>query len=89
MNNVVSFWERMYQGMGAAGWCIGFLAVLGLFLILTGIVVLGIIEIAKSIDEREARKDAANAGNADAIEPGRDARTLGRNRTGRTGTDVG
>lgn len=47
---MISFGEQLLNGMGAAGWAIGFLAALGAFLIFAGILVLGVIAIAGAID---------------------------------------
>ena len=47
---MISFGEQLLNGMGAAGWAIGFLAALGAFLIVAGILVLTVIWIANAID---------------------------------------
>ena len=47
---MISFGEQLLNGIGAAGWAIGFLAALGAFLIFAGILVLGVIAIAGAFD---------------------------------------
>lgn len=52
---MISFGEQLLNGMGAAGWAIGFLAALGAFLIFAGILVLGVIAIAGAFDGPTAK----------------------------------
>ena len=47
---MISFGEQLLNGVGAAGWAIGFLAALGAFLIFAGILVLTVIWIASAFD---------------------------------------
>ena len=47
---MISFGEQLLNGIGAAGWAIGFLAALGAFLIFAGILVLAVIAIAGAFD---------------------------------------
>lgn len=47
---MISFEEQLLNGIGAAGWVIGFIAAMGAFLIVTGTIVLAVIWIANAID---------------------------------------
>lgn len=47
---MITISRQMLAGMGAAGWVIGFIALLGGFLILVGIVVLALIHVANALD---------------------------------------
>ena len=56
----MNFGEMLARGMGVAGWLIGFVAVLGGFLIVVGIIGLLLIEAAKIIwpaEDTEKGKD--------------------------------
>ena len=50
------FGEQILRGLGVAGWCIGFLAGLGVFLLVVGIIGLLLIEAAKIIWPADADK---------------------------------
>ena len=50
---MIGFAEKLAEGLGTAGWVIGFLAGIGAFLIFTGILVLVLIEVAKAFDSKE------------------------------------
>ena len=50
------FGEQILRGLGMAGWCIGFLAGLGVFLIVVGVIGLLLIEAAKIIWPADADK---------------------------------
>ena len=75
---MTTFWTEMLRGMGAAGWAIGFIAALGIFLILAGVLVLGIIAIADALDRREGGTNDEPAGDPDV-----DARAAGMAGRGR------
>ena len=51
------FAKSMLAGLGAAGWVIGFVAALGVFLIGAGILMLLCIEVGKAIDAMLGAKD--------------------------------
>lgn len=78
----MTFIQHMYNGMGAAGWVIGFLTVLGLFLIFSSILILGIIAIADAIDERE---EAKAIGSAEGSDGDGDAAGVAKHRRARIG----
>lgn len=50
--------DNLMRGMGAAGWCIGFLALMGLFLILVGVLVLAAIYATGGVGAEEEEDDA-------------------------------
>ena len=47
---MIGFAEKLAEGLGTAGWVIGFLAGIGAFLIFAGCLVLVLIEVAKAFD---------------------------------------
>ena len=47
---MINFSMKLAEGLGTAGWVIGFMAGLGAFLIFAGILVLTVIWIASAID---------------------------------------
>ena len=56
------FAKSMLAGLGAAGWVIGFVAALGVFLIGAGILMLLCIEVGKAIDVMLGAKDKKEGG---------------------------
>ena len=59
------FTEQLLKGLGVAGWLIGFLAGMGVFLILVGIVVLAFQWLAQMLDNREDEKEAEHEHDVD------------------------
>lgn len=63
---MIGFGAKLAEGLGTAGWVIGFIAGLGAFLILAGILTLALIEVAKAFDgptndkEKEEKHDDAD-----------------------------
>ena len=53
----MNFGERVMAGLGVAGWMIGFLAGLGVFLIVVGLVVLTFQWLAQMLDDNEEREE--------------------------------
>ena len=47
---MIGFSAKLAAGLGTAGWVIGFIAGIGGFLVLTGILILLLIEVAKIFD---------------------------------------
>jgi len=50
---MIGFGAKLAEGLGTAGWVIGFIAGLGAFLILAGILMLALIEVARAFDKDE------------------------------------
>lgn len=58
---MISIWQHMYQGMGAAAWLCGFLFLLGLALVLIGGVGYAVLALLRSdTDGEEAGSDAGD-----------------------------
>ena len=53
----MNFGEQVMAGLGVAGWMIGFLAGLGVFLIVVGLVVLTFQWLAQMLDDNEEREE--------------------------------
>ena len=53
--------ERIMEGMGAAAWLIGFIAMLGVVMIVAGIIVLLCTYVAQAWDEMDRMRDNAAA----------------------------
>ena len=53
--------NQMLAGMGAAAWVIGFIALMGAFCIVAGIVVLAGTYLGQALDEMDRRRDDAAA----------------------------
>ena len=51
------FTEQLLKGLGVAGWLIGFLAGMGVFLIVVGLVVLTFQWLAQMLDDNEEREE--------------------------------
>lgn len=66
MMNGVSFAQNLLNGMGAAGWVIGLLAALGLFLVFVGLLVLAALTVAEWLDKREEKEATGDEGAAEA-----------------------
>lgn len=49
--------QGMLRGLGVAGVCIGFLAAMGAFLVIAGIVTLAAITVAGKMDEAQAKRE--------------------------------
>ena len=45
--------DNLLKGMGAAGWCIGFMALMGAFLILVGVMVTAAIYATGGVKDEE------------------------------------
>lgn len=71
-------WEKMYEGMGAAGWVIGFLMIAGLALIVFGGVGYGVLRLLESDAGKEGGERGNERGNV-----GRHAERVGQNGQGR------
>lgn len=54
---MIGFGAKLAEGLGTAGWVIGFIAGLGAFLILAGILMLALIEVAKAFDKDEKEEE--------------------------------
>lgn len=83
--------KQLLAGMGAAAWVIGFVAAMGAFCILAGIVVIAFTWLGEAWDEIDRRRDdaaaqrrraaeAAGEGNVGVHAPG-----VGRDRRARAG----
>lgn len=83
--------NQMLAGMGAAAWVIGFIALMGAFCIVAGIVVLTGTYLGQALDEMDRRRDDAAAAKrrAEAVagegNVGVHAPTVGRDRRARAG----
>ena len=85
--------QNMLEGMGAAAWVVGFVALLGGFLIVCGILVTVLTYVADGWDEWDRRRDNAAAEQrraaAEAVaggdEPGVHAPGMGRHCRQRAG----
>lgn len=84
--------NQLLAGMGAAAWVIGFIACMGAFCIIAGIVVLAGTYLGEALDELDRRRDDAAAQRRRAAEAGAGegdmgvhAPGVGRNRRARAG----
>ena len=62
---MIGFGAKLAEGLGTAGWVIGFMAGLGAFLILAGILMLVLIEVAKAFDGPNAKEKEEKHDDAD------------------------
>ena len=83
--------KQLLAGMGAAAWVIGFVAAMGAFCILAGVVVIAFTWLGEAWDELDRRRDDAAAAKrrAEAVagegNVGVHAPTVGRDRRARAG----
>ena len=54
---MIGFGAKLAEGLGTAGWVIGFMAGLGAFLLLAGILMLALIEVARAFDKDEKEEE--------------------------------
>ena len=82
---MMTIWEHMYNGMGAAAWVCGFLILLGGCLILIGVVGCAVLTLLKSDDPdgEEANGDGERVDPFDAGYPTADGAHANARRVGR------
>lgn len=66
MMNGVSFAQNLLNGLGAAGWVIGLLAGLGLFMVFVGLLVLAALTVADWLDRRAGKEEMGDEAAAEA-----------------------
>lgn len=67
-------WEFMQKGMASAGWLVGFVVILGLFLVFIGLIGLGFMAIFGGDEEEEDEAEAEEIRErlAEKVKEGRD-----------------
>lgn len=60
--------KQMLAGMGAAAWLVGFIALMGGFLVIVGIIVTACTYVGQALDEMDRRRDDAAAAKRHAAE---------------------